>query len=160
MRPRQLLIGFAVALAACASSPDQGTVMVSSSLDGGTYRTQVHVVVERSCGKTDCHGRIERGLRVYGATALRLPNASGPTTQEELDATFQSIEGLEPEKLNEFLSETPRSTEKAYKLLVLGKPLQLERHRGGISLRKGEPAERCISTWLLGNVDAAACAVR
>lgn len=146
---------------ACAETPDEdATVTIAAGLDGGEYRLQVHPVVEKACGKTDCHGKAPRGLRIYGATALRLPGATGPTTQEEIEATFRSIEGLEPEKLNAFLASQPRTKEGAYKLLLLGKPLQLERHRGGISLRKGEPAETCITSWLLGRADVAACAVR
>ena len=64
--------------------------------DGGEYKLQVHPVVEKACGKTDYHGKAPRGLRIYGATALRLPGATGPTTQEEIEATFRSIEGLRP----------------------------------------------------------------
>lgn len=150
-----------VALVACADTPDEDAkVVVAAGLDGGSYRTQVHPVLEKACGKSDCHGREPRGLRIYGATALRLSGATGPTTQDEIEATFQSIEGLEPEKLNAFLGSQPRTKEGAYKLLLLGKALQLERHRGGISLRKGEPAEICITSWLLNQTDAAACAVR
>lgn len=158
---RRVLAVTVAALVACAETPDEdGTITVSTGLDGGAYKTQVHPVFEKACGKTDCHGKLPRGLRIYGATALRLPGATGPTTQEEIQATFESIEGLEPEKLNAFLGTQPRSKDAAYKLLLLGKPLQLERHRGGISLRKGEPAEVCITSWLLGTTDAAACAVK
>jgi hypothetical protein len=150
---------FAFALAsACADSPVESTVEVSAALDGGAYKTSVHHVFEKACGKTTCHGQLPRGLRVYGASALRLPGATGPTTADEIQATFESIEGLEPEKLNNFLAESPRSKDDAYHLLILGKPLQLERHRGGISLRKGEPDEVCITSWLLGSVDLTACA--
>lgn len=148
-------------LVACAASPVEGTVTVSqSSLDGGVYKTQVHHVFEAACGKSTCHGKLPRGLRIYGATALRLPGATGPTTDDEINATFESIEGLEPEKLNAFLGSIPRTKEEAYKLLILSKPLMLERHRPGVSLRKGEAAETCITSWLLGNVDSAACAVQ
>jgi hypothetical protein len=145
---------------ACADAPDENAAFpIAAGLDGGSYKTQVHPAIEKACGKTDCHGKLPRGLRVYGATALRLPGATGPTTQEEIEATFQSIEGLEPEKLNAFLGTQPRTKDGAYHLLLLGKPLQLERHRGGISLRTGEPAEVCITSWLLGTTDAGACAV-
>lgn len=145
---------------ACASSaPDDARVVVSaSSLDENAYNTLVHPVMERACGAADCHGNAPRGLRVYGAgTALRLPGASGPTTPGEIRATYESILGLEPEKLDAFTSESPRSSDRAYKLLLLAKPLAIERHRGGISLRKGEPSEQCIHSWLLGQVDAATC---
>lgn len=162
VNPIRTLAGLlAFAVVSCAEVPDEdGRVTIAAGLDGGAYRTQVHPVLEKACGKTDCHGKAPRGLRIYGASALRLPGATGPTTQDEIEATFQSIEGLEPEKLNDFLASQPRTKEGAYKLLLLGKALQIERHRGGISLRKGEPAEVCITSWLLGVTDRAACAVR
>jgi hypothetical protein len=137
----------------CASSPDQERVTVSS-LDEPRYTTTVHPVFERSCGSTDCHGQEPRGLRVYGASGgLRLAGATGPTTPAEIRATYVSIIGLEPERLNWFVGSQPRTTDDAYKLLILSKPLALERHRGGISLRKGEPAEQCILGWLMNQPD-------
>jgi hypothetical protein len=160
MNGKSLILLSALVAMACADTPeDNGTFPIVAGLDGGSYKTQVHPAIEKACGKADCHGKLPRGLRVYGATALRLPGATGPTTQDEIEATFQSIEGLEPEKLNAFLGTQPRTKDGAYKLLLLGKPLQLERHRGGISLRKGEPAEVCITSWLLGTTDAGACSV-
>jgi hypothetical protein len=146
----------AIGLAACAAAPAEERVEVAT-LDEAAYASLVHPVFERTCGSADCHGNAPRGLRVYGSGALRLPGATGPTTPDEVRATYVSIVGLEPEKLNAFVAKQPRSAEEAYKLLVLAKPLALERHRGGISLRKGEPAEQCILSWLLGSTDAAAC---
>jgi hypothetical protein len=141
----------------CAEPPRETTVTVGA-LDQASYAALVHPVFEQACGSPLCHGKEPRGLRVYGATALRLPGATGPTTPDEITATYLSIVGLEPEKLNAFLGETPRTETTALKLLVLAKPLTIERHRGGISLRKGEPAEQCILSWLLAPVDASACA--
>lgn len=143
-----------LALASCASSPEDSRVAITP-LDETSYATLVHPVVERSCGSTQCHGMLPRGLRVYGSTALRLPNTTGPTSPAEIRATYESILGLEPEKLTEFTQA--RSPDAAYTLLVLAKPLTLERHRGGIALRKGEAAEQCLFSWLMGQTDATAC---
>jgi hypothetical protein len=154
-----LLLGFAGAVSgvACASSPDTSATVNVAALDEAAYQGFVHAVVEKTCGASDCHGTAPRGLRVYGATALRLSGATGPTTPDEIRATYVSILGLEPENLNDFTSAQPRSEEAAYKLLLLAKPLAIERHRGGISLRKGEPAEQCILSWLMARTDPAAC---
>jgi hypothetical protein len=140
---------------ACASAPNETSVTVAPLDDVGYLL--VHPVLERSCGSTDCHGQEPRGLRVYGSGGLRLAGASGPTSAAEIRATYVSIAGLEPEKLNAFTSAQPRSPDQAYHLLLLAKPLALERHRGGISLRKGEPAETCILSWLLNRTDPTAC---
>ena len=48
----------------------------------------------------------------------------------------------------------PHTVEGAYALTFLSKPLQREPHRGGTSLRRDEPAERCLRSWLLGAADA------
>jgi hypothetical protein len=147
-----------VTVVACASSPDESPSRVEiARLDEASYATVVHPVFVRACGAADCHGTAPRGLRVYGETALRLPNETGPTKPDEVRATYLSIVGLEPEKLNAFVGAEPRSTEEAYRLLVLAKPLAIERHRGGISLRKGEPAEQCILSWVLGRTDVNVC---
>jgi len=147
-----------IAAASCAAPPEDARVTVAS-LDAAAYGALVHHVIERDCGSAACHGNAPRGLRVYGSASLRLPNQaqdSQKTTEAEARATYQSIVGLEPEKMNDFLAG--RTPDGAYHLLVLAKPLATERHRGGISLRKGEPAEECIFSWLLGAVNAEACA--
>ena len=163
-RPRTRVCAvFAVAAAAlqlaCASEPDDSNVprLAVLGLDRTSYEAMVHPVIERQCGSVDCHGKLPRGMRVYGESGLRLA-PSGKTTSEEAQATYVSIVGLQPEKTSALGAKSPRTSEDAYDLLVLSKPLTLERHRGGLSLRKGEPAEQCILSWLLGAVDANACA--
>jgi hypothetical protein len=146
-----LLLAGALAIG-CAGKADESRVTIAQP-DEATYDRLVHPIFEQTCGSTDCHGKAPRGLRVYGAKALRLPNETGSTSAAEIRATYESIVGL----LNTFLAAQPRTKDEAYHLLVLAKPLQLERHRGGISLRKGEPAEQCILSWLLGPIDEAAC---
>ena len=152
-------------LAACASTPSTSSLPVAE-LDLPSYAASVQPVVERRCGSVDCHGTLPRGLRVYGKNSLRLANdagavvGSGDTTAEEARTTYQSILGLEPEKTDAFAAKSPRTAADAYDLLFLAKPLSLERHRPGASLKKGEPAERCMTSWLVGPngaVDAAAC---
>jgi hypothetical protein len=153
-------------VAACAAAPDDGSEprLPVASLDVDAYASMVQPVVEKKCGSLDCHGQLPRGLRVYGMNGLRLPNDAGhspgvgETTAAEARATYVSIVGLEPEKTNALVGTQPRSREDAYRLLVLAKPLAVERHRGGISLRKGEPAEQCLLSWVLGRPDAALCA--
>jgi hypothetical protein len=159
-------ISFVIAfVSGCAASPDDGSEprLPIASLDPDVYAAMVQPVLEKKCGTLDCHGQLPRGLRVYGMNGLRLPNATGnvpgfgPTTAAEARETYVSIVGLEPEKLNALVGVQPRSKDDAYRLLVLAKPLALERHRGGVSFRKGEPAEQCILSWVLGAMDARAC---
>jgi hypothetical protein len=154
-----------ISAVACAATPDDGSDarLPVAALDEDAYAALVQPVLEKKCGSLDCHGQLPRGLRVYGMNGLRLPNDTGNvpgvgiTTAAEARATYVSVVGLEPEKLDALVGTQPRSREDAYRLLVLAKPLAVERHRGGLSLRKGEPAEQCLLSWLLGHTDAAAC---
>ena len=163
------LLVLTLALASCATEPDDGSTPKQgvSDIDPAGYYAVVQPVFERRCGSTDCHGQLPRGLRVYGASGLRLDGATGaprlrgdetvPTTHDEARATYVSILGLQPELTDALARKSPRTPDDAYTLLVLTKPLALERHRPGAALLKGEPAERCIVSWLVGSVDAASC---
>jgi len=147
-------------VAACAVEPDDGSRPKQgvSDIDPTGYAAAVQPVMERHCGSTDCHGKLPRGLQVYGQSGLRLANATGPTTKDEARATYVSILGLQPEQTDALARKSPRTPDDAYKLLLLEKPLAIERHRPGAELRKGEPAEKCIVSWLVGGIDAASCA--
>jgi hypothetical protein len=156
-----------LATAACATKPDDGGTPKQgvSDIDPAGYVASVQPVFERRCGQTTCHGQLPRGLRVYGTGALRLDAATGaddPTTPDEARATYASIHGLQPEKADALARKSPRTADDAYGLLVLTKPLAIERHRPGAELVKGEPAERCIVSWLVGttaaDVDTGSCA--
>jgi hypothetical protein len=115
-----------------------------------TFRTAgVATVFEKRCGTLDCHGDPARNLRIYSGQGLRLPNdaglavGKGDTTQDEVLASYQSILTLEPELTNKVLEGGD-----PYQLLVLKKPLGLEKHKGGTMIRRGDDAERCIVSWL------------
>lgn len=163
----------ALALGACASTPDDSTEPklpisgpsgANAGADPTAFRNYVNSVFERRCGSLDCHGSISRGLRIYGSNGLRIPNdaglepGTGPTSQDEINSNYAGIVGLQPERMNEFLAKNPRTSDDAYKLIILSKPLQLERHKGGPALGRGDPAEQCIVSWLQGKVDEARCA--
>ncbi len=165
--PTFFLLALLVApLVACASKPDNSATpnLEIGSLDEAAYAKLVQPVVESRCGTLDCHGQLPRGLRVYGRDGLRLPYEDGgvpgvlPTTAAEALATYQSIVGLEPEQTNALLAKPSPTQADAYKLTFVRKGTATERHRGGVALHTGEPAEQCIVTWLTGNVDAPLCA--
>lgn len=124
-------------LAACSSTAENGTIAVVD-IDPAGYEASVHPVVQQRCGSAECHGNLARGMRVG-----------------DVRTTYQSILALEPEKTDAFAAD--RTEANAYDLLFLAKPLARERHRPGASLTKGEPAERCLTSWLVGPVDAKIC---
>ena len=158
-------LGLSSSLTAC-NGPDKGELerKVSTRASPGSFRTAgVTTVFERRCGSLDCHGSIERNMRIYSSSGLRLPNdaglrpGQGDTTLDEITANYQSILTLEPEVTNEVLNGAD-----PYQLLVLKKPLELEKHKGGPVMKKGDDAEACLVSWLkedlINPVDKNACA--
>jgi hypothetical protein len=148
------------------SGPESGSLdrKVSTRAPPGKFRSDgVTTVFERRCGSLDCHGTVGRNLRIYSSRGLRLPNdaglrpGQGETTIEETTATYQSILTLEPELTNDVLDGADPS-----QLLVVKKPLELESHKGGPAMKKGDDVERCIVSWLkddlLNPLDKEACA--
>lgn len=153
-------------LVAC-SGVDKGEIdrkVASTRGTPGSFRTNgVSRVIEKRCGSLDCHGSTARNLRVYSSSGLRLPNdagvavGAGDTTLDEITANYQSLMTLEPEATNEVVSNNGDP----YSLLIVKKPLELERHKGGQSIRRGDDAERCIVSWLkedsVNPIDVGAC---
>ncbi|MBM4360363.1 MAG: hypothetical protein FJ096_19830 [Deltaproteobacteria bacterium] len=149
-------------------------------------------VLEQRCGSLDCHGSLGRPMRVYGYSGLRFVptysfddagqiklaaeatayvdptvavandfypgGGSAKTTEAEMDQTLRSICGMQPEIMRQVALEGAEPE----KLLLLSKPLMLERHKGWKVFERGSLDHRCISTWLHSQLpgkklDATAC---
>jgi hypothetical protein len=110
------------------------------------------------CGTLDCHGQAGRNLRLFGGRGLRLAPAGNPldgdTTPAEYDATFWSVVGLEPETLTAVLHDSGANSER---LSLIRKARGHERHKGGTLMAAGDALDRCLTSWLAGTVDEAAC---
>lgn len=135
----------------------------------------VSPVLEKRCGTLDCHGKLARPLRIYGQGGLRLATAeeindfnvarenetySGgkATTDEEIEANWRSVCGLEPEMMARVVS----GEEDPLKLIFLSKPIGPDieggtTHKGGAVFIKGGPGFDCVRSWLLGEVSPADC---
>ncbi len=120
----------------------------------------VSLVLERRCGTLDCHGQVGRPLRLYGQRGLRFVDDGGNfpggalTTETEHELNFQAVIGLQPEIMTLVVSgqDPPEA------LMLIRKPLQLERHKGGPVFVSGDAAYNCITSWLGGQTDFNACA--
>ncbi len=148
----------------CASAPSDGSTR-TDPVDPAVFQLYVSPVFERRCGTLDCHGSPARGLRLYGSNGLRLANdngvvaGEGTTTQAELKANYASVVGFEPEQM----ALVRKGEADVYSLLILKKPIRDttaggERHKGGVALVKGDPAEQCITSWLEGTTKTDLCA--
>lgn len=165
-----LIAACTVALGSACSSFDQNAVTEVTSPDfeqfsyaatvDGSQVVGVDAVLEKKCGSLDCHGQMGRSLRIFGQYGLRLisqdaANVPGvqPTTQTELVANYQAVIGLQPELMTEVVQGNAQPTD----LLLLRKPMQLERHKGGPVINQGDSAYTCLLSWLAGNTVDAAC---
>lgn len=145
-----LLVGPVLAVIACGP-PDHGEIVREPTTGRARlddFETYVSPVFEKHCGSLDCHGQIGRNLRIYSSDGLRLPNdagarpGTGDTTSAERLANYQSILGLEPSTTRIVLEGGDPQL-----LLVLKKPLALEKHKGGQQIHTGDDTDRCIVSW-------------
>jgi hypothetical protein len=144
------------------SAPDFGQFSGSSeSTEGGPALVGVDALLEKRCGTLDCHGQYGRGMRIFGVNGSRLigqdaANIPGdqPTTDAELVANYQAVIGLQPELMSEVVQGKVSPTS----LLLLRKPLQLERHKGGPVFVQDDAAYNCIVSWLGGQTSDSQCA--
>jgi hypothetical protein len=148
-----LVIGVvALASPSCSPAPDSGRTTEVLQPDFRVYADSVDFYLQRRCGTLDCHGQPGRALRLYGQTGFRLYNedaglVSGqqPTTDAEKRANFQAIVTLEPEEMSRLIATQGAEPNK---LILLRKPLLLERHKGGPSMAEDDAGYRCVVAWL------------
>jgi hypothetical protein len=173
-----VLSGFvALGVYACSPPPDatRVTVVDRPDFNAGFASTAQHAGVstflERRCGTLDCHGQLGRPLRIYGARGLRLvdeagnvPGGNGTTPAEEY-ANYQATIAVQPEMMLEveneieaFAAADASLPDKPWeRLLLVRKPRQMERHKGGAVIVAGDPGDTCLVSWIEGNVDRTAC---
>jgi hypothetical protein len=161
MAPRSLfkrvaaLVALAAGAARCAL-PDAGATVQTVCPSREAF-TSVSPFLEDGCGTVDCHGQPSRPLRIMGYYGLRLSPSDypggNPTTVAEVDANWEAVCGLQPELMTEVVmgQAAPGS------MLLLMKPLDETHHKGGLVILPGSDGETCLTSWLSGAVDAAAC---
>lgn len=152
-----ILVGEGVLIAACASPPDTSRVTQIYTPDnafvtfaGGGALVGPDAVLAQRCGTLDCHGSIGRPLRIFSADGLRLVDEAGnipggaPETQDEKFANFTAAISVQPE----LTSEVFAGNFDPHVLLLLRKPLGLERHKGGQVSQGGDYIDQCLTSWL------------
>jgi hypothetical protein len=184
-RKLSLLAGIVtlVVAGACASSPDKDRFTYVGPIpdqnetlapDYATFKAGPDKYLTKRCGTLDCHGQLGRGMRLYSQTGLRafdasaggyFPNATGfanpngspnPETDEETQANFISVVGLEPEVMGAVIAEGGANPKR---LLIFKKPLLVESHKGGkIMADESDDGFYCLSSWIQGiPLNQAAC---
>jgi hypothetical protein len=142
-----------IGISACASAPDSERLTNVIVPDFDTYVANVDAYLTRRCGTLDCHGQPGRAYRIYSREGFRLVQlqdgslVSGqqPTQPEEQRANFEAFVSVEPEEMTRLMA---RQGDNPNELLVLRKPLKLERHKGGPAMAEDDPGYRCVVAWL------------
>ncbi len=115
-------------------------------------------ILEAHCGTLDCHGSPARNLRIYGVYGMRANGSSvtggSGTTEQDVDATYESAVGVDPENLGAVFAAGGHEPER---WLVVRKSRGLEHHAGGAPLASGSAGDRCLIAWLSGAEDGGAC---
>lgn len=154
------VIGLAgCSLLACSPSLDQQASDQKTQLQAPSRSDfpPVSDAIQLRCGTLDCHGQVGRNLRIYGYAGLRLdPKQSPldfPTSDAEYVASYDSILGLEPERLSHVVEmrADPNS------LTMIRKARGVEHHKGGQQMHEGDALDRCIVLWLQDKSDINPC---
>ena len=139
------LVACVLAAAACQ---DTGGTQPLVTADATSYAAYVQPVLEARCATLDCHGNVERPLRLYARTGLRAADAlrDRPFAPDEITANVRALAAIDP-------GAAPEAS------LVISKPLVGgEAHEGGdLWTSADEPQVVCVRSWLAGAVDVAAC---
>lgn len=147
----------ALLVAAGCSAPDGRATTPLVGPDRDAF-SPVHAFLDHRCGSLDCHGSRFRDLRMFGHDGLRFAPGDvpggAPTTGTEVDQTYLSIVGLEPEAMASVVADRGAHPER---LTLVRKARGLEPHGGGIVMLAGDARDTCILSWLAGSVDSAAC---
>jgi len=154
-----LLFGSFVILgtAACEGPASDARVDAAAAPGGEEFRPVAHVLIDR-CGSLDCHGSKYRNMRLFGFGSARLDPAHRPdapeTTPDEVELAYEAVVALEPDILRQVVLD---DGERPERLTFVRKARGAEAHRGGQRIVPGDPADRCIRSWLAGAVDREVC---
>jgi len=144
----------ALLLAACAGPADRDQLL---QVPDRARFALVSGALGTHCGSLDCHGQVGRNLRLYSQAGLRLdayPSLEIPVSDAEVLADYQSVVALEPEQLALVVRDHGADPER---LTLVRKARGREHHKGGTAVVVGDAVDRCLVSWLAGDVDDAAC---
>jgi hypothetical protein len=140
----------------CSTANDTAQTTIALP-DQSTYAPVAGALLYR-CGSLDCHGTIWRNFRLYGYDGMRLDHDAGvdgvPTTDAEVAADFAAFVGLEPEILSEVVLDHGADPDR---LTLIRKARGEEDHKGGKRITIGDDADLCVTGWLAGTPNTAAC---
>lgn len=152
--------GLAAAISSCLSESERGPAQFDCppGPDAETNWPVVSKVLEQKCGTLDCHGDRSRPFRVMGRNGARLDindivGSTDGTSVAELRENHASACALEPEQMGAVLAGDADLDS----LTLCRKPRLIESHKGGRVWLDDSPGYICLTSWIEGSVDEAAC---
>jgi hypothetical protein len=152
---RQLAVVLAVMSSAC-----QTAEVVEADLDEPYFRCRVQPVLDERCSMLECHGDVQRPLRVYTRNRLRLDaepvQLNLPLSGDELRLNFDgaaSFAGDERPVQESFLLRKPLD-EAAGGYYHEGRELYL---RGDVFASEEDSDYQTLLQWVLGETEDPAC---
>ncbi len=151
-------------VSSCSAVPADARIGIDAPNGSEAQFGPVGDYLDHRCGSIDCHGQMERNLRIWGCEGMRLDPHSLPTcsqlqgggftTPAEHQATYRSLVGLEPTVMSEVVDGHGAHPEL---LTFVRKARGLEAHKGGVLITPGDAQDICITSWLAGNTNTDAC---
>jgi len=138
------LLFLAGVMAGCGGPPADGLSPLPTP-DRALFAQEASHILERRCGSSNCHGRVERPFALYAQRQRRQAPIGTfslePLGQDELDANYRATLG--------FLDDDdPRRTTLIRKALGIG---GTGGHRGGAVFEApSDPECRAVLAWLRG----------
>jgi hypothetical protein len=159
----------------CSFAPSDARIGVDApsfqqyTADDGTMQlTSVSDFMDHRCGSLDCHGNPQRNLQIWGCFGMRVAvdgqaiypgcRSTGGmnTTAQEYEDSYRSLVGLEPAVMSQVVSAGANGNPDL--LTYVRKARGEESHKGGMLVTPGDDGDLCITTWLTGPSNTAACA--
>jgi hypothetical protein len=145
-------------LGACSIPPSEAMFTEGALPDRATFPPVAELLVVR-CGSLDCHGTTARNMRLFGSAGLRWSPSDRPLvppcdTGAEVDQDYESVVGLEPEAMSAVVAAGGADPDR---LTMVRKARGVESHKGGQIWDQGDDSDTCLTSWLSGAADAAAC---
>jgi hypothetical protein len=151
-------------LVACSIPPSNATIGIVTPSESPTEWEPVADYIGHRCGSLDCHGDVQRNFIVYSCDGLRFAAGDVPgcgmgltaprTTTSEYAATYRSLVGLEPAVISEVVASGGQNPDL---LTFIRKARGEESHKGGALITPGDDQDLCLTSWLAGATNAAAC---
>ena len=160
-------VGFgAIGLTGACSGPSDPNIGVDLPPSDATNWHPVADFMTLRCGTLDCHGNVQRNFVIWGCNGHRLETGEGGltpgcarqggtnTTDDEYNATYRSLVGLEPATIS-FVVQNHGSDPEL--LTFIRKARNEETHKGNQLVVPGDEQDDCMTSWLTGTTNLDAC---